>query len=121
MGTYLTIPKSEKESEDGENERLKYGSSSMQGWRSAMEDAGNLFSFYELCGTYKWTIHDETVLSFQVAERLNDDKSAGRTEVAVAFSCDFVSSGSHSHSQGLTLRIHLYGWCPIFLLFLEHQ
>ncbi|PSR96000.1 Protein like [Actinidia chinensis var. chinensis] len=39
MGTYLSTPKTEKESEDGENERLKYGLSSMQGWRSSMEDA----------------------------------------------------------------------------------
>ena len=48
-------------------------------------------------------------------------KICWQDRVAVAFSCDFVSSGSHSHSQGLTLRIHLYGWCLIFLLFLEHQ
>ncbi|RDX81314.1 putative protein phosphatase 2C 60, partial [Mucuna pruriens] len=39
MGTYLSTPKTEKFSEDGENDRLRYGLSSMQGWRVAMEDA----------------------------------------------------------------------------------
>ena len=39
MGTYLTKPKTEKVSEDGENHRVRYGLSSMQGWRSSMEDA----------------------------------------------------------------------------------
>uniref|UniRef100_A0A7C9EXU5 protein-serine/threonine phosphatase n=1 Tax=Opuntia streptacantha TaxID=393608 RepID=A0A7C9EXU5_OPUST len=39
MGTYLSKPKTEKVSEDGENDRLRYGLSSMQGWRSSMEDA----------------------------------------------------------------------------------
>ncbi|KAA8542002.1 hypothetical protein F0562_023154 [Nyssa sinensis] len=39
MGIYLSTPKTEKVSEDGENDRLRYGLSSMQGWRSTMEDA----------------------------------------------------------------------------------
>jgi len=39
MGIYLSTPKTEKFSEDGENERLRYGLSSMQGWRATMEDA----------------------------------------------------------------------------------
>ncbi|XP_022869232.1 probable protein phosphatase 2C 60 isoform X2 [Olea europaea var. sylvestris] len=39
MGIYLSTPKTEKFSEDGENSRLRYGLSSMQGWRSTMEDA----------------------------------------------------------------------------------
>lgn len=39
MGTYLSTPKTDKVSEDGENERVRYGSSSMQGWRATMEDA----------------------------------------------------------------------------------
>ncbi|KAL2554868.1 putative protein phosphatase 2C 21 [Forsythia ovata] len=39
MGVYLSTPKTEKVSEDGENDRLRYGLSSMQGWRSTMEDA----------------------------------------------------------------------------------
>ncbi|CAM8937413.1 unnamed protein product [Rhodiola kirilowii] len=39
MGVYLSAPRTEKASEDGENSRLKYGLSSMQGWRSTMEDA----------------------------------------------------------------------------------
>ncbi|OMO61549.1 phosphatase 2C (PP2C)-like protein [Corchorus capsularis] len=40
MGIYLSTPKTEKFSEDGENDRLRYGLSSMQGWRATMEDAG---------------------------------------------------------------------------------
>uniref|UniRef100_A0A1D1XJ46 protein-serine/threonine phosphatase n=1 Tax=Anthurium amnicola TaxID=1678845 RepID=A0A1D1XJ46_9ARAE len=39
MGIYLSTPKTEKFSEDGENERLRFGLSSMQGWRATMEDA----------------------------------------------------------------------------------
>ncbi|KAL8260914.1 hypothetical protein R6Q59_024963 [Mikania micrantha] len=39
MGVYLSTPKTEKFSDDGENENLRYGLSSMQGWRTSMEDA----------------------------------------------------------------------------------
>ncbi|GLJ32033.1 hypothetical protein SUGI_0645140 [Cryptomeria japonica] len=39
MGIYLSSPKTEKVSEDGENDRIKYGVSNMQGWRASMEDA----------------------------------------------------------------------------------
>ncbi|XP_021691184.2 probable protein phosphatase 2C 60 isoform X5 [Hevea brasiliensis] len=39
MGVYLSSPKTEKVSEDGENHRLRYGLSFMQGWRATMEDA----------------------------------------------------------------------------------
>ncbi|XP_062163570.1 probable protein phosphatase 2C 60 isoform X1 [Alnus glutinosa] len=39
MGIYLSTPKTEKFSEDGENDKLRYGLSSMQGWRATMEDA----------------------------------------------------------------------------------
>ncbi|KAK4768997.1 hypothetical protein SAY86_027147 [Trapa natans] len=39
MGVYLSTPKTEKISEDGENHRLRFGQSSMQGWRASMEDA----------------------------------------------------------------------------------
>ncbi|KAL2934029.1 putative protein phosphatase 2C 21 [Bienertia sinuspersici] len=39
MGTYLSKPKTDKVSEEGENHRVRYGLSSMQGWRSSMEDA----------------------------------------------------------------------------------
>ncbi|KAL3844073.1 hypothetical protein ACJIZ3_001476 [Penstemon smallii] len=39
MGIYLSTPKTEKFSEDGENNRLRFGLSSMQGWRATMEDA----------------------------------------------------------------------------------
>ncbi|XP_052190329.1 probable protein phosphatase 2C 60 isoform X1 [Diospyros lotus] len=39
MGIYLSSPKTEKFSEDGDSGRLRYGLSSMQGWRATMEDA----------------------------------------------------------------------------------
>lgn len=39
MGIYLSTPKTEKFSEDGENDSLSFGLSSMQGWRATMEDA----------------------------------------------------------------------------------
>ncbi|XP_062193428.1 probable protein phosphatase 2C 70 [Phragmites australis] len=39
MGVYLSTPKTDKLSADGENHRLRFGLSSMQGWRAAMEDA----------------------------------------------------------------------------------
>ncbi|KAL8123111.1 putative protein phosphatase 2C 60 [Apium graveolens] len=38
MGVYLSTPKTEKISADGEDDRLRFGVSSMQGWRSSMED-----------------------------------------------------------------------------------
>ena len=37
MGAYLSEPVLEKHSEDGQNESLGYGSSSMQGWRVSQE------------------------------------------------------------------------------------
>ncbi|XP_021906457.1 probable protein phosphatase 2C 60 isoform X1 [Carica papaya] len=43
MGVYLSSPKTEKSSEDGENDQLRYGVSSMQGWRATMEDAHAAF------------------------------------------------------------------------------
>ena len=39
MGAFLDKPKTEKHNEDGEGNGLKYGLSSMQGWRVEMEDA----------------------------------------------------------------------------------
>ncbi|RYR40978.1 hypothetical protein Ahy_A09g046720 isoform B [Arachis hypogaea] len=46
MGIYLSTPKTEKASEDGENDKLRYGLSSMQGWRASMEDAITLFDHW---------------------------------------------------------------------------
>ena len=39
MGAYLSEPVTRKESSEGESDRLKYGASAMQGWRTGMEDA----------------------------------------------------------------------------------
>jgi len=38
-GAYLSEPITEKETTSGEDSRLRYGVSSMQGWRTSMEDA----------------------------------------------------------------------------------
>ncbi|KAE8021482.1 hypothetical protein FH972_007367 [Carpinus fangiana] len=90
---------------------------------------GDLFSFYELCKNYQWTVEDEKVLSFHVLEHLHGEKyespiasskevqftsyldekelgfitvlhgrSAGRTNVNLTFSCNFISPGSNSGS-----------------------
>lgn len=40
MGIYLSAPKTEKASEDGENGMLHFGLSSMQGWRASGEFSG---------------------------------------------------------------------------------
>jgi serine/threonine protein phosphatase PrpC len=39
MGPYLTVPKKEKDSADGEFAHMKYGACGMQGWRNTMEDS----------------------------------------------------------------------------------
>lgn len=39
MGIYLSKPNTTKNSETGETDKLKFGASSMQGWRMTMEDA----------------------------------------------------------------------------------
>lgn len=54
MGVYLSTPKTEKSSEDGENEDLRYGVSSMQGWRTTMEDA--VSSYVNCCSC--WIMED---------------------------------------------------------------
>ncbi|CAI9277939.1 unnamed protein product [Lactuca saligna] len=43
MGVYLSTPKTDKTSDDGENEKLRYGVSSMQRWRTSMEDVMLLY------------------------------------------------------------------------------
>ena len=39
MGEFLSAPIKDKQSEDNENEKIRYGSCGMQGWRKRMEDA----------------------------------------------------------------------------------
>ncbi len=36
MGAYLSVPITNKKSEDWENDQFKYGVSAMQGWRTEM-------------------------------------------------------------------------------------
>lgn len=39
MGIYLSKPNTTKDSQVGENEKMSFGVSAMQGWRTNMEDA----------------------------------------------------------------------------------
>ncbi|KAG6608311.1 putative protein phosphatase 2C 60, partial [Cucurbita argyrosperma subsp. sororia] len=52
MGIYLSNPKTEKASEDGENSRLRFGLSSMQGWRATMEDAHAAIPDLDACTSF---------------------------------------------------------------------
>ena len=45
MGAYLSQPVKEKESSDGGNARVKFGTSAMQGWRTSMEVSETLSEF----------------------------------------------------------------------------
>ncbi|MED6133436.1 hypothetical protein PIB30_028200 [Stylosanthes scabra] len=80
---------------------------------------GNLFSFYELCKNYHWTIEDEKVLSFKMAVSASEEsqasssrdgndlgfinvlygRSAGKTSVSVSFSCELSTSRSKSQPR----------------------
>ena len=39
MGTYLTVPVTDKDAFDGENDKIRFGGCHMQGWRTSQEDA----------------------------------------------------------------------------------
>ncbi|KAK9225059.1 hypothetical protein WN943_010100 [Citrus x changshan-huyou] len=98
---------------------------------------GDVFSFYELCRNYNWTIEDEKILGFWLGDQLHSEnqdlqsassreiqfsndldkkelgfikalygRSAGRTDVATTFSCDFVSD-SYSESRIYSASISL--------------
>lgn len=55
MGIYLSTPKTEKISEDGENDRVRFGLSSMQGWRATMEDAVSTYSKLSISFIHLWS------------------------------------------------------------------
>ncbi|XP_015576193.2 nuclear pore complex protein GP210 isoform X1 [Ricinus communis] len=97
---------------------------------------GDLFSIYELCKKYKWTVDDEKVLDFYKAGglhgeknwlQLNDEKelgfmkvlygrSAGRTSVAVSFSCDFVSTSySETRLYDASISLLVVPYLPLAL------
>ncbi|KAJ1290793.1 hypothetical protein BS78_02G270300 [Paspalum vaginatum] len=52
MGVYLSTPKTDKLSADGENSRVRFGLSSMQGWRTTMEDAHAAFPDLDGCTSF---------------------------------------------------------------------
>jgi len=55
MGAFLDKPKTEKHNEDGEGNGLKYGLSSMQGWRVEMEDAHTALPSLGTIGLKDWS------------------------------------------------------------------
>ncbi|PWA82460.1 protein phosphatase 2C family protein [Artemisia annua] len=57
MGLYLSTPNTEKLSQDGENENLRYGASAMQGWRTSMEDAHAVYPDLD-CSTSFFGVYD---------------------------------------------------------------
>ncbi|GFP93457.1 nuclear pore complex protein gp210 [Phtheirospermum japonicum] len=82
---------------------------------------GNLFSFYELCNNFEWTLEDEDVLTFQRENHARDTGrdlnfiqvlrgiSAGETNVTVSFSCNYKLANSISkpmfYSASISLRV----------------
>ncbi|XP_057530542.1 nuclear pore complex protein GP210 isoform X2 [Amaranthus tricolor] len=93
---------------------------------------GDLFSFYELCKDYKWTIENEKVLSFQPAKHMNDKnydspnsglsnydeqqvdfikvlhgRAGGKSKVALTFTCDFSSPSSYLHSRSYSASLFI--------------
>lgn len=72
MGAYLSSPITAKESEDGTGGGIRYGLSSMQGWRTNMEVTFRLSLFASdllaLAGDKPWTedcsLHTPSVVVF---------------------------------------------------------
>ena len=58
MGDFLSSPKMEKEFFSGENEILKYGLCSMQGWRRTMEDATMAIADFDKKNSYLFGVMD---------------------------------------------------------------
>ncbi|KAG8384867.1 hypothetical protein BUALT_Bualt04G0163000 [Buddleja alternifolia] len=78
---------------------------------------GNLFSFYELCNNFKWSVEDKDVLEFHDSNHASAERnfiqvlhgiSAGKTNVAVSFSCDYNFSKSFSKSIFYSASISLW-------------
>ncbi|KAK7277462.1 hypothetical protein RJT34_22475 [Clitoria ternatea] len=77
MGIYLSASKTEKASEDGENEKLCYGLSSMQGWWASMEDVVRNYSckaISKFCAKYlhEMVLKSEAYLAGELSG--NDEK-----------------------------------------------
>ncbi|KAL8043788.1 hypothetical protein ABFX02_08G007800 [Erythranthe guttata] len=81
---------------------------------------GNLFSFYELCKNFKWTVGDKDVLNFQVANKAHGTGqdlnfiqvlrgiSSGKSNVTVSFSCDYKLPNSFSKSVSYSASMSLW-------------
>lgn len=82
MGAFLDKPKTEKHNEDGEGNGIKYGLSSMQGWRVEMEDAHTALLSLGTIGLKDWSFfavfdgHAGSKVSKHCAEHLLESISA---------------------------------------------
>nr|KAJ0213856.1 hypothetical protein LSAT_V11C400187380 [Lactuca sativa] len=91
MGVYLSTPKTDKTSDNGENEKLRYGVSSMQGWRTSMEDvhaalldldnSTSFFGVYDGHGGYGYGYQSRLKrASLRVDFRMEELLAAGQQE-----------------------------------------
>ncbi|PTD03168.1 Protein phosphatase 2C 3 [Fusarium culmorum] len=97
MGQTLSEPVVEKTSEKGEDERLIYGVSAMQGWRISMEDAHTTVLDLDTAKT-----HDSKLSFFGVFDGHGGDKVAlftGQNIHNIIFKQDTFKSGDYA--QGL--------------------
>ncbi|KAM0198312.1 hypothetical protein ACHAPI_004268 [Fusarium lateritium] len=119
MGQTLSEPVVEKTSETGEDERLIYGVSAMQGWRISMEDAHTAVLDLDSAKS-----HSSKLSFFGVFDGHGGDKVAlftGQNIHNIIFKQDTFKSGDYA--QGLkdgflaTDRAILNGMCQRLVLF----
>ena len=63
MGAFLDKPKTEKHNSRGEGNNLRYGLSSMQGWRVEMEDAHTAVLGLPTPGMTDWSFLPYTMVT----------------------------------------------------------
>ena len=110
MGDFLTKPVTEKNAEDGKNERFLYGACSMQGWRKSNEDAhiinldlgdGNaLFAVFDGHGGEQVAMFCEKY--FPIILQANDEYKARNYEKALEESMvetDFMLVNEEGHEK----------------------
>ena len=112
MGIYLSSPRKEKSSEDGENARVRYGLSSMQGWRTTMEDAVSILLYLYLPKSDFW-MHMLFIMSYNWNFKY------------YLWALSFTSSYHYYHLVHLSIYLSIYLSVymligkPLFMLLLE--
>jgi len=106
MGAFLDKPKTEKHNEDGEGNGLKYGLSSMQGWRVEMEDAHTALPSLGAAGLKDWSFfavfdgHAGSKVSKHCAENLLDSICATEDfKKAIKISSDALGSSDNDPAK----------------------